>query len=123
MADQLNLANLAEMKFKDSIDVVYASSNIVLMLTNEPELKITKYVNDTKILENIENATEVEYNITITNTGHSAAYDIIVADDFVNRTTSRNHKSLMLNLLVWFTQTELLLILLHLKMTYLQKDI
>ena len=88
MADQLNLANLAEMKFKDSIDVVYASSNIVLMLTNEPELKITKYVNDTKILENIENATEVEYNITITNTGHSAAYDIIVADDFVNRTTS-----------------------------------
>ena len=87
MADQLNLANLAEMKFKDSIDVVYASSNIVLMLTNEPELKITKYVNDTKILENIENATEVEYNITITNTGHSAAYDIIVADDFVNRTT------------------------------------
>ena len=88
MADQLNLANLAEMKFKDSIDVVYASSNIVLMLTNEPELEITKYVNDTKILENIENATEVEYNITITNTGHSAAYDIIVADDFVNRTTS-----------------------------------
>ena len=88
MVDQLNLANLAEMKFKDSIDVVYASSNIVLMLTNEPELKITKYVNDTKILENIENATEVEYNITITNTGHSAAYDIIVADDFVNRTTS-----------------------------------
>ena len=88
MADQFNLANLAEMKFKDSIDVVYASSNIVLMLTNEPELKITKYVNDTKILENIENATEVEYNITITNTGHSAAYDIIVADDFVNRTTS-----------------------------------
>ena len=88
MADYLNLANLAEMKFKDSIDVVYASSNIVLMLTNEPELKITKYVNDTKILENIENATEVEYNITITNTGHSAAYDIIVADDFVNRTTS-----------------------------------
>ena len=88
MADQLNLPNLAEMKFKDSIDVVYASSNIVLMLTNEPELKITKYVNDTKILENIENATEVEYNITITNTGHSAAYDIIVADDFVNRTTS-----------------------------------
>ena len=88
MANQLNLANLAEMKFKDSIDVVYASSNIVLMLTNEPELKITKYVNDTKILENIENATEVEYNITITNTGHSAAYDIIVADDFVNRTTS-----------------------------------
>lgn len=88
MADQLNLANLAEMKFKDSIDVVYASSNIVLMLTNDPELKITKYVNDTKILENIENATEVEYNITITNTGHSAAYDIIVADDFVNRTTS-----------------------------------
>ena len=88
MADQLNLANLAEMKFKDSIDVVYASSDIVLMLTNEPELKITKYVNDTKILENIENATEVEYNITITNTGHSAAYDIIVADDFVNRTTS-----------------------------------
>ena len=88
MADQLNLANLAEMKFKDSLDVVYASSNIVLMLTNEPELKITKYVNDTKILENIENATEVEYNITITNTGHSAAYDIIVADDFVNRTTS-----------------------------------
>ena len=88
MADQLNLANLAEMKFKDSIDVVYASSNIVLMLTNEPELKITKYVNDTKILENIENATEVEYNITITNIGHSAAYDIIVADDFVNRTTS-----------------------------------
>ena len=88
MADQLNLANLAEMKFKDSIDVVYASSNIVLMLTNEPELKITKYVNDTKILENIENATEVEYNITITNTGHSTAYDIIVADDFVNRTTS-----------------------------------
>ena len=88
MADQLNLANLAEMKFKDSIDVVYASLNIVLMLTNEPELKITKYVNDTKILENIENATEVEYNITITNTGHSAAYDIIVADDFVNRTTS-----------------------------------
>ena len=88
MADQLNLANLAEMKFKDSIDVVYASSNIVLMLTNEPELKITKHVNDTKILENIENATEVEYNITITNTGHSAAYDIIVADDFVNRTTS-----------------------------------
>ena len=88
MADQLNLANLAEMKFKDSIDVVYASSNIVLMLTNEPELKITKYVNVTKILENIENATEVEYNITITNTGHSAAYDIIVADDFVNRTTS-----------------------------------
>ena len=88
MADQLNLANLAEMKFKDSIDVVYASSNIVLMLTNEPELKITKYVNDTKILENIENATEVEYNIIITNTGHSAAYDIIVADDFVNRTTS-----------------------------------
>ena len=87
MADQLNLANLAEMKFKDSIDVVYASSNIVLMLTNEPKLKITKYVNDTKILENIENATEVEYNITITNTGHSAAYDIIVADDFVNRTT------------------------------------
>mgnify|MGYP002527733127 CR=1 FL=1 len=87
MADQLNLANLAEMKFKDSIDVVYVSSNIVLMLTNEPELKITKYVNDTKILENIENATEVEYNITITNTGHSAAYDIIVADDFVNRTT------------------------------------
>ena len=87
MADQLNLANLAEMKFKDSIDVVYASSNIVLMLTNEPELKITKHVNDTKILENIENATEVEYNITITNTGHSAAYDIIVADDFVNRTT------------------------------------
>ena len=87
MADQLNLANLAEMKFKDSIDVVYASSNIVLMLTNEPELKITKYVNDTKILENIENATEVGYNITITNTGHSAAYDIIVADDFVNRTT------------------------------------
>ena len=87
MADQLNLANLAEMKFKDSIDVVYASSNIVLMLTNEPELEITKYVNDTKILENIENATEVEYNITITNTGHSAAYDIIVADDFVNRTT------------------------------------
>ena len=88
MADQLNLANLAEMKFKDSIDVVYASSNIVLMLTNEPELEITKHVNDTKILENIENATEVEYNITITNTGHSAAYDIIVADDFVNRTTS-----------------------------------
>ena len=88
MADQFNLANLAEMKFKDSIDVVYASSNIVLMLTNEPELKITKHVNDTKILENIENATEVEYNITITNTGHSAAYDIIVADDFVNRTTS-----------------------------------
>ena len=88
MADQLNLANLAEMKFKDSIDVVYASSNIVLMLTNEPELEITKYVNDTKILENIENATEVEYNITITNTGHSATYDIIVADDFVNRTTS-----------------------------------
>ena len=88
MADQFNLANLAEMKFKDSIDVVYASSNIVLMLTNEPELEITKYVNDTKILENIENATEVEYNITITNTGHSAAYDIIVADDFVNRTTS-----------------------------------
>ena len=88
MADQLNLANLAEMKFKDSIDVVYASLNIVLMLTNEPELKITKYVNDTKILENIENATEVEYNITITNTVHSAAYDIIVADDFVNRTTS-----------------------------------
>ena len=88
MADQLNLANLAEMKFKDSIDVVYASSNIVLMFTNEPELKITKHVNDTKILENIENATEVEYNITITNTGHSAAYDIIVADDFVNRTTS-----------------------------------
>ena len=88
MADQLNLTNLAEMKFKDSIDVVYASLNIVLMLTNEPELKITKYVNDTKILENIENATEVEYNITITNTGHSAAYDIIVADDFVNRTTS-----------------------------------
>ena len=88
MADQLNLANLAEMKFKDSIDVVYASSNIVLMLTNEPELKITKHVNDTKILENIENATEVEYNITITNTGHSTAYDIIVADDFVNRTTS-----------------------------------
>ena len=88
MADQLNLANLAEMKFKDSIDVVYASSNIVLMLTNEPELEITKYVNDTKILENIENATEVEYNIIITNTGHSAAYDIIVADDFVNRTTS-----------------------------------
>ena len=88
MADQLNLANLAEMKFKDSIDVVYASSNIVLMITNEPELEITKYVNDTKILENIENATEVEYNITITNTGHSAAYDIIVADDFVNRTTS-----------------------------------
>ena len=88
MADQLNLTNLAEMKFKDSIDVVYASSNIVLMLTNEPELKITKHVNDTKILENIENATEVEYNITITNTGHSAAYDIIVADDFVNRTTS-----------------------------------
>ena len=87
MADQLNLANLAEMKFKDSIDVVYASSNIVLMLTNEPELEITKHVNDTKILENIENATEVEYNITITNTGHSAAYDIIVADDFVNRTT------------------------------------
>ena len=87
MADQLNLANLAEMKFKDSIDVVYASSNIVLMLTNQPELEITKYVNDTKILENIENATEVEYNITITNTGHSAAYDIIVADDFVNRTT------------------------------------
>ena len=35
---------------------VYASSNIVLMLTNEPELEITKYVNDTKILENIENA-------------------------------------------------------------------
>ena len=88
MADQLNLANLAEMKFKDSIDVVYASSNIVLMLTNEPELEITKHVNDTKILENIENATEVEYNITITNTGHSAAYGIIVADDFVNRTTS-----------------------------------
>ena len=88
MADQLNLANLAEMKFRDSIDVVYASSNIVLMLTNEPELEITKHVNDTKILENIENATEVEYNITITNTGHSAAYDIIVADDFVNRTTS-----------------------------------
>ena len=88
MADQLNLANLAEMKFKDSIDVVYASSNIVLMLTNEPELEITKHVNDTKILENIENATEVEYNITITNTGHSTAYDIIVADDFVNRTTS-----------------------------------
>ena len=87
MADQLNLANLAEMKFKDSIDVVYASSNIVLMLTNEPELEITKHVNDTKILENIENATDVEYNITITNTGHSAAYDIIVADDFVNRTT------------------------------------
>ena len=87
MADQLNLANLAEMKFKDSIDVVYASSNIVLMLTNEPELEITKHVNDTKILENIENATEVEYNITITNTGNSAAYDIIVADDFVNRTT------------------------------------
>ena len=86
-ADQLNLANLAEMKFKDSIDVVYASSSIVLMLTNEPELEITKHVNDTKILENIENATEVEYNITITNTGHSAAYDIIVADDFVNRTT------------------------------------
>ena len=88
MADQLNLANLAEMKFKDSIDVVYASSNIVLMLTNEPELEITKHVNDTKILENIENATEVEYNITITNTGHSTAYDIIIADDFVNRTTS-----------------------------------
>ena len=88
MADQLNLANLAEMKFRDSIDVVYASSNIVLMLTNEPELEITKHVNDTKILENIENATEVEYNITITNTGHSTAYDIIVADDFVNRTTS-----------------------------------
>ena len=87
MADQLNLANLAEMKFKDSIDVVYASSNIVLMLTNEPELKITKHVNDTKILENIENATDVEYNITITNTGHSSAYNIVVADDFVNRTT------------------------------------
>ncbi|MFR8878994.1 MAG: isopeptide-forming domain-containing fimbrial protein [Methanobrevibacter smithii] len=87
MADQLNLANLAEMKFKDSIDVVYASSNIVLMLTNEPELEITKHVNDTKILENIENATDVEYNITITNTGHSSAYNIVVADDFVNRTT------------------------------------
>ena len=87
MADQLNLANLAEMKFKDSIDVVYASSNIVLMLTNEPGLEITKHVNDTKILENIENATDVEYNITITNTGHSSAYNIVVADDFVNRTT------------------------------------
>ena len=88
MADQLNLANLAEMKFKDSVDVIYASSNIVLMLTNEPELEITKHVNDTKILENIENATDVKYNITITNTGHSTAYDIIVADDFVNKTTS-----------------------------------
>ena len=88
MADQLNLANLIEMKFKDSVDVIYASSNIVLMLTNEPELEITKHVNDTKILENIENATDVKYNITITNTGHSTAYDIIVADDFVNKTTS-----------------------------------
>ena len=88
MADQLNLANLAEMKFKDSVDVIYASSNIVLMLTNEPELEITKHINDTKILENIENATDVKYNITITNTGHSTAYDIIVADDFVNKTTS-----------------------------------
>ena len=88
MADQLNLANLAEMKFKDSVDVIYASSNIVLMLTNEPGLEITKHVNDTKILENIENATDVKYNITITNTGHSTAYDIIVADDFVNKTTS-----------------------------------
>ena len=88
MVDQLNLANLAEMKFKDSVDVIYASSNIVLMLTNEPELEITKHVNDTKILENIENATDVKYNITITNTGHSTAYDIIVADDFVNKTTS-----------------------------------
>ena len=111
------------MKFKDSIDVVYASSNIVLMLTNEPELEITKYVNDTKILENIENATEVEYNITITNTGHSAAYDIIVADDFVNRTTSNGITKADVKSVVWFTQTELLLILLHLKMTYLQKDI
>ena len=88
MADQLNLANLAEMKFKDSVDVIYASSNIVLMFTNEPELEITKHVNDTKILENIENATDVKYNITITNTGHFTAYDIIVADDFVNKTTS-----------------------------------
>lgn len=123
MADQLNLANLAEMKFKDSIDVVYASSNIVLMLTNEPELKITKYVNDTKILENIENATEVEYNITITNTGHSAAYDIIVADDFVNRTTLNGITKADVKSVSLVYSTELLLILLHLKMTYLQKDI
>ena len=88
MADQLNLVNLAEMKFKDSVEEVYVGSNIVLMLTNEPELKITKNVNDTKILENIENATDVKYNITITNIGHSDAYNILVADDFVNSTTS-----------------------------------
>ena len=67
-------------------------------------MEITKYVNDTKILENIENATEVEYNITITNTGHSAAYDIIVAEDVYKRqvfTSSCFHDSYLLFSYSW----------------------
>ena len=53
MADQLNLVNLAQVSFTDSLKKVYASSNIVVMTTNEPKINITKKVNQTKILEDI----------------------------------------------------------------------
>ena len=81
LADQLFKPNLISIYYNDIEQNNYDSEKVVWMLLNEPNMNIDKNVNDTIV----QNGDVVEYNVTISNDGHTPAYDVIVADDLLDK--------------------------------------
>lgn len=81
MDDALNLANLLNIKYENTENVVFSDNSIVNFVTGQPVLSIEKNATPKKDLEAGSNIT---YTIIIKNTGNGTAYNIVVKDNFLN---------------------------------------
>lgn len=80
LADGLFKPNLIRIDYDGVNQNNYPKQKVVWMLLNEPVLNINKTVNNTII----KNGDTVTYTVTVSNTGHANAYNVIIADDLLD---------------------------------------
>ncbi|HMK53776.1 MAG TPA: hypothetical protein VK444_03260, partial [Methanobacteriaceae archaeon] len=78
MVDGLYLTNLLNIDYENSPGEIFTDNKIVSIVTGEPKLTITKTATPTT---NLQAGDVVTYTITISNTGHAPAYNVIVKDN------------------------------------------
>ncbi|MDL2246988.1 DUF11 domain-containing protein, partial [Methanobrevibacter sp. OttesenSCG-928-K11] len=76
--DQVTLSNRAIIEWSFTDNSYLDTQSAAFLVINQPDLTITKDVN----VSIIENQTKAGYSITIVNSGHGNAYNVIITDDF-----------------------------------------
>ena len=81
MADGLYMTNLLNVNYNNTFGEMFSDNQIVSMILNEPQLTINKTATPNT---GRQAGDVVTYTITIKNTGHAPAYNVIVSDNLIS---------------------------------------